>query len=143
MTGNRQQITYAQVKSELNSYRNQVMEYRACKELYDDLLPSPVHYMTHEPQGYQEFTALERTFFKREPVLDSMKRSLSAMQRKIKWVEMIVSLAGEDNQKTTLAIRYLYGKTIEQTAEIMQCDRTTVTNRTKRGIKEIVKKLNS
>ena len=137
--------TFDSIKKELERYQFIVQQYTACKSLYDDIQPKITPTYSNEPPENQELYQIERVVEKRLPVMANMEKSLRDMKLNINRIERLITYAGDDLFVTTLSIRYLYGKTIEQTASIMGCEPRTVANRQKQGIKNIVeniKKLN-
>lgn len=137
--------TFDSIKKELERYQFIVQQYTACKSLYDDIQPKITPAYSNEPPENQELHQIERVVEKRLPVMANMEKSLRDMKLNINRIERLITYAGDDLFVTTLSIRYLYGKTIEQTASIMGCEPRTVANRQKQGIKNIVeniKKLN-
>ncbi len=137
--------TFDSIKKELERYQFIVQQYTACKSLYDDIQPKITPTYSNEPPENQELYQIERVVEKRLPVMANMEKSLRDMKLNINRIERLITYAGDDLFVTTLSIRYLYGKTIEQTASIMGCEPRTVAYRQKQGIKNIVeniKKLN-
>lgn len=135
--------TFESVLDKLNSYQALVIEYKAAKELYDTIQPVIVRPLTKEPRGRSELTEIERVVQKRMPIGSNMNQSLKLIQKRINEIDDMIQLADDPMMKLTLSMRYQYGYTIEKTAELMDCNTSTVQRRTKQGIRNIVKKINA
>ncbi|HKM44759.1 MAG TPA: hypothetical protein VJY12_04795 [Dysgonamonadaceae bacterium] len=135
-------VTYKKIQDELNAYQDLVIEFRHCKELYEAIQPIIVRPLSHEPKGNSELNETERVVEKRLPIKTNMLQSLKEMEKRIYRIEGLIDYAGEQSLKTTLALRFLHGKTIEETAIAIDKDTSTVTRRTRSGIRNIVKNLN-
>jgi DNA-directed RNA polymerase specialized sigma24 family protein len=126
------------LKSRLRSYRALVIEYQACKALYDTLFPSCTARLSDMPKAQSDGYEPERWADKRMTQSERMARSLEDMQRAYLDIEDLMN--GLDGDQRAVIIRkYMLNETWDKIADELHCCEKTARTWHDKGIRVMVK----
>lgn len=137
-------LTFESVLDKLRNYQFIISEYKSCLIAFEEIQPRVTTVFSHvdKSKSRNPITETERVVNKRFFLIEHLNSIEEQAEQKINEINDLIQLAEPYKYQVMLIIRYVYDKTIEQTAEIMNCSSKTITNGTKQAIKSIVKNYN-
>ncbi|NLJ70912.1 MAG: hypothetical protein GX328_05555 [Clostridiaceae bacterium] len=137
-------LTYESVLDRLRDYQAMVIEYDACLLAYDEIQPRTQKPFSHFGTGAtRNITAPQEIIAeRREHTIRRLKNIMNLIEQKQDQTMELIEYADTFELQSILRLRYIHGKTIEETAELVFCSDATVKRKTEKAINSIVNNYN-
>ena len=135
-------IDPSDIKQQLADYRSTLARYRSARDAYSELLPGHIsgasktgRVQSDSVRDHQEI--VDSVVQQRGDLRERLTAELAELCREVSAVIQLINLAPTEQERAVLHLRYVEGLTVEQSAERMYCDRSTVYRVTDRAIANI------
>lgn len=127
-----------EITTTLRHYRSRVAEYKACRDLLDELYPSGTQVLSDMPKAQTDSYEPERWAQRRWNHKERMEKSLQEMLGALETIESMTDVLRGD-EKAVIVRRYFLGETMEQIAETMERSRAWCFETHRRAIEQLMR----